>query len=79
MVFLVLLVVARMVVWGMQTEGILRNEHYSHQDLIGFFGYQLRMKIRTDRMRLVLVDFSKMRVSVTSLVCVNRANLDFLF
>lgn len=30
-------------------EGIIRDKHYSHQDFIGFFGHQPRMKIRTVR------------------------------
>lgn len=40
-------------------EGILRGEYYLDQDLIGFFAYQMRMKIRTDRKRLISPEFSK--------------------
>lgn len=52
-VFLMLLAVASIVLWTMQMEGILRYERYSHQDLVRFFVYQLRMKTRTDRKPLL--------------------------
>lgn len=48
-----LLAVASIVLWTMQMEGILRYERYSHQDLVRFFVYQLRMKTRTDRKPLL--------------------------
>lgn len=35
------------------------DEHFSHQPLIGFFGHQLRMKIKTGRKRLLWADFSE--------------------
>lgn len=52
MVFLTLLAVARM-------EEVIQHERYSHQDLVGFFRHQLRMKIRTDRKGLLSADFNE--------------------
>lgn len=48
-VFLALLVVAKMVLGTLQIEEISRYEHYSHQYLAGFFEHQLKMEIKTDR------------------------------
>lgn len=56
------------------TEGILLNEHYTHQDLIAFFGYQLKVKNITDIKQLASVNFDKRWVRVASLVRVNRTN-----
>lgn len=53
--------------WG---GGIVRNEHYSHKDLIGF-----KMKVRTDRKWLVSADFSESWVRVARLVCRNQIKL----
>lgn len=61
MVFPTLLAVARIVVCEMRVAGILPYESYSNQYLIGFFGHQFRIKIRTDRKRLLSV-FGKARL-----------------
>lgn len=71
--------VARMVVWLTWMEGFLRDEHYSHQDLIKFLGHQLRLKIRANRKRFLSVDFSESWVQVARFVRVNRAKFDFPF
>lgn len=78
MVFLTLLVAVRMMIWSMRVKGILRYECY-YQNLVGFFGQQLRMKIRTARRRLLSADFSERCVKIASLVNVNASSHDFLF
>lgn len=47
--------------------------------LHAFLGYQLRMKIRVDRNRLLSADFRDMFVNVATLVCVYGTRLDVLF
>lgn len=47
--------------------------------MIGFFVHQLKLKIRTERMRLLSTDLSECWVKVASLVRVNRFSFDFLF
>lgn len=77
MMFFTLLTVARMVIWTLRTEGILRYERYYYRDLSGFFGHQLKMKIRCDKKRLLSRDFREKWIKVVSLVQVNRARLFF--
>lgn len=49
LVFLTLITAARLVVWVMPIETILRyDEYYSYQVLIGFSGHQLTIKTRSD-------------------------------
>lgn len=72
MVFLMLLVVARIVVWVMRMEEIVQNEHYFHQDLIEFFKHQLKI-IESNWFWQILVK------GITSLVCVNWAKTRFAF
>lgn len=59
-------------------ENLSRHAHESHQDLIGFFGHKLLIKIRIDRKHLTVADFSKIWMQVESLVRVNRTNFSFL-
>lgn len=77
-VFITQIAVTRMGVWTMQMEGILRYYGYSDKDLVGFFGYQHRMKISTARKRLLSADFSERWVNILSLVRVKGVTLDFL-
>lgn len=78
LVFLMLLTVARMVMWVTQTGSIIWNERYSHnQDLTAFF--MLKVKIRTDKMWIVSADFSEGWVRLANLVSMNRIKFDFLF
>ena len=49
MVFLVILAVARMVIWQMRNKGLYEGANFSYWDLILFFRHQLRIKIRFDR------------------------------
>ena len=67
-VFLVILVVARMVIWVMRNKGLYDGANFSHCDLILFFRHQLRVKIRCDRKRLDHITFDKTRVYAASLV-----------
>ena len=48
-VFLVILAVARMVIWQTQNKGLYEGANFSYRDLILFFRHQLRVKIRCDR------------------------------
>ena len=58
-VFLVILAVARMVIWQTRNKGVYEGANFSHHDLILFFRSQLRDKIRCDRKRLDRITFSK--------------------
>ena len=51
-VFLVILAVARMVIWQTQNKGLYEGENFSHRDLILFFRHQSRVKIKCDRRRI---------------------------
>ena len=44
-VFLVILVVARMVIWTTQKKGLYDGANFSHRDLILYFRHLLRVKI----------------------------------
>ena len=48
-VFLVILAVARMVIWQTRNKGLYEGANFSYRDLILFFRHQLRVKIRCDR------------------------------
>ena len=58
MVFLEILVVARMVIWTTRRKGLYDGTNLSHRALILFFRYQLRFKIRCNRKRLDRITFS---------------------
>ena len=59
MVFLVILAVARMVIWETRKKGLYESAIFCHRDLILFFRYQLRVKIRCDRKRLDHITLKK--------------------
>ena len=67
-VFLVILAVARMVIWQTQNKGLYEGANFSYRDLILFFKHLLRVKIRCDRRRLDRITFSKRWVHAASLV-----------
>lgn len=67
------------VAWTTRIDRILRNERYPHQELVGFFRHQLRLKTRTDRKCLPSADFSEKWANVVSLVRVNGTSDDFPF
>ena len=52
MVFLVILAVVQMVIGTTRLKGLDVDKYFSHHDMIGFFKFQLRAKIRSDRKRL---------------------------
>ena len=58
-VFLVILAVARMVIWQTRNKGLYEGANYSYRDLILFFRHQLRVKIKCDRRPLDRITFSK--------------------
>ena len=65
--FLVILAVARMVIWIMLKKGLYDGTNFSHCDLILFFRYQLRVKIRCNRNCLNSITFNKRWVQAASL------------
>ena len=67
-VFLMILVVARMVIWTTRKKGFYDDANFSHRDLILFFRHQLRVKIRCDRKRLDRISFEKRWVNAVRLV-----------
>ena len=67
-VFLTILVVARMVIWTMRKKGLYDYANFSHRDLVLYFRHQLRVKIRCDRKRLDRITFKKRWVNAASLV-----------
>ena len=79
MVFLVILSVARTMNWETQKKGLYDDANFSHRDLIMFFRYQLRVKIRFDRKRLDCITFNKRWVHAASLVTRKRAMLESFF
>ena len=48
-VFLVILAMARVVIWQTRNKGLYEGANFSYRDLILFFRHQLRVKIRCDR------------------------------
>ena len=75
-VFLVIIAVARMVIWQTRNKGLYEGANFSHRDLILFFRHQLRVKIKCDRKRLDRITFSKRWVHATSLVVCEGATLE---
>ena len=78
-VFLVILAVARMVIWETRKKGLYNDVNFSHRDLILYFRHQLRIKIRCDRKRLDRLTFSKSWVNAASLVVRKGAMLESSF
>ena len=78
-VFLVILAVARMVIWQTRNKGLYEGANFSFRDLILFFRHQLRVKIRCDRRRLDCITFSKRWVYAASLVVCKGATLESSF
>ena len=58
-VFLAILAVARMMIWTTRKKGLYDDANFSHRDLILFFMYQFRFKIRCDRKRLGRITFDR--------------------
>ena len=77
--FLVVLAVARMVIWTTQKKGLYDDANFSHRDLVLYFRHQLRVKIRSDRKRLDRITFDKRWVNAASLVVRKRAMLESFF
>ena len=67
-VFIVILAVARMVIWMTRKKGFYDGANFSHHDLILFFRHQLRVKIRCDRKRLDRITFDRRWVHTASQV-----------
>ena len=78
-VFLVIIAVARMVIWETRNKGLYEGSNSSYRDLILFFRHQIRVKIRCDRRRLDLTTFSKRWVYAASLVVCKGATLESSF
>ena len=75
-VFLVILAVARRVVWMTQKKGFYDGANFSHRDLILFFRHQLRVKIRCDRKHLDRITLDGRWVHAVSLVMQKGATLE---
>ena len=78
-VFLVILVVARMVIWQTRNKGLYEGANFSYRDLILFSRHWLRVKIRCDRRCLDRITFSKRWVHAASLVICKGATLESSF
>ena len=78
-VFLVILAMARMVIWQTWNKGFYDGANFSYRDLILFFRHQLRVKIRYDRRCLDCIAFSKRWVYAASLVVCKGATLESSF
>ena len=78
-VFLVILAVARMVIWQTQNKGLYDGANFSYCDLILFFRHQLRVKIRYNRRCLDRITFSKRWVYAASLIVCKGATLESSF
>ena len=78
-VFLVILAVARMVIWQTRNKGLYEGENFSNCDLSLFFRHQLRVKIRCDRIRVHRITFSKRWVHAASSVVCKGATLESSF
>ena len=78
-VFLVILAVARIVIWQTRNKGLHEGANFSYRDLILFFRHQLRVKIRCDKKCLDRITFSKRWVHAASLVVSKGATLDSSF
>ena len=78
-VFLVILAVARMVIWQTRNRGLYEGANLSNRDLILFFRHRLRVKIRCNRRRLDRITFSKRWVHAASLVVCKGATLESSF
>ena len=78
-VFLVILAVARMVIWITRKKGLYDDANFSHRDLVLYFRHQLRVKIRCDRKRLYRITFSRRWGNAASLVVKKGATLKSSF
>ena len=78
-VFLAILAaVARMVIWTTPKKGLYDDANFSHRDLVLYFRYLLRVKIRCDRKSLDHITFSRSWVNAASLVVRKGAMLVIL-
>ena len=78
-VFLAILVVARMLIWTTRKKGWYDDANFSHRDLVLCFRHQLRVKIRCDRKRLDRITFDKRWVNAATQVVRKNATLESTF
>ena len=76
-VFLCLLRVMRVVIWTTRKRELYEDESFSSQTLVAFFEHQIKVKIRSERKRLSLMEFGKSWVTVARLCRVVGASLIF--
>ena len=79
MVLLVILAVARKVIWTSRRKELYDDANFSHCDLVLYFRHQLRVKIRCNRKRLDRITFDKRWVNAASLVLRKGAMLESSF
>ena len=78
-VFLAILVVARMMILMTRKKGLYDDANFSHRDLVLYFWHQLRVKIRCNRKSLDRITFDKRWVNAASLVVQKGATLESSF
>ena len=76
-VFLCLLGNMRVVIWTMRKKELYEDESFSPQILVFFLKHQIKVKIRSERKRLSLLEFGKRSVTVVRLCHVVGASLIF--
>ena len=78
-VLLMILAVARMVIWTTRKKGLYDSANFSLWDLILCFKHQLRVKIKCKRKRLDIITFDKRSVNATSLIVRKGVTSDLSF
>ena len=78
-VFLLILAVARMMIWTTRKKRLYDDASFSHCDLVLFFRHQLRIKIRCDRKHLDCITFDKRWMNAESLVVRKEVTLESTF
>ena len=78
-VLLAIQAVARMAIWTMRKKGSYDDANFSHRDVILFFRYQLRVKIRCNQKCLDRITFDRRWVHAASLVVQKGATFESSF
>ena len=76
-IFLCVLGIMRVVIWTTRQKGRYEDQFYSPEQLVGFFKHQLKVKIRTERVRLSQTAFNERWVTVAQFCRVNGNKLEF--
>ena len=79
LVFHAILAVARLVIWNTRLRECKNGDSFSSEDLIRFFNYQLKTKIRCDRKKLAREAFCERWIKIPSLVIRKNDNYFITF